>query len=110
MKQYVVDQLRYEDYLKLRGFLDQNYGEAAVGSVYWIPLDQNILAPIQSEHLECQPHVAAVELEETRLSIELLVRTRNRIRCNCIAYATQEQINWLIDRVDDMLENLGISV
>jgi hypothetical protein len=54
--------------------------------------------------------VAAVELEETRLSIELLVRTRNRIRCNCIAYATPEQRNWLIRRVDDMLEQLGISV
>jgi len=110
MKQYVVDQLRYQDYEKLKGFLDQNFGEAAIDGVYWIPLDQNVLAPIQSEHLECQPHMAAVELSETRLSMELLVRTRTRIRCNCIAYATQEQRNWLIRRVDDMLEQLGISV
>ena len=110
MKQYVVDQLRYPDYVKLKGFLDQRYGEAAMGAVYWLPLDPDVLAPIQSEHLECQPHVAAVELGETRLSMELLVRTRSRIRCKCIAYATQEQRNWLIRRVDDMLEQLGISV
>ena len=110
MKQYVVDQLRYHDYLKLKGFLDQRYGEAAMGAVYWLPLDPDVLAPIQSEHLECQPHVAAVELGETRLSMELLVRTRSRIRCKCIAYATQEQRNWLIRRVDDMLEQLGISI
>lgn len=81
-----------------------------MGAVYWLPLDPDVLAPIQSEHLECQPHVAAVELGETRLSMELLVRTRSRIRCKCIAYATQEQRNWLIRRVDDMLEQLGISV
>jgi len=110
MKQYVVDQLRYTDYEKLKGLLDQRYGEAAMGAVYWIPIDPDLLAPVQKEHRECQPHVAAVELEETRLSIELLVRTRNRIRCNCIAYATPEQRNWLIRRVDDMLEQLGISV
>jgi hypothetical protein len=110
MKQYVVDQLRYQDYEKLKGFLDQNYGEAAIGAVYWIPLDQDVLAPIQREHTECQPHMAAVELEETRLSMELLVRTRTRIRCTCIAYATQAQRNWLIRRLDDMLEQLGISV
>ena len=81
-----------------------------MGAVYWVPLDPDVLAPIQSEHLECRPHVVAVELVETRLSMELLVRTRTRIRCNCMAYATQEQRNRLIRRVDDMLEQLGISV
>jgi hypothetical protein len=81
-----------------------------MGSVYWIPLDREILSPTQSEHLECQPHVAAVELAETRLSMELLVRTRSRIRCSCIAYATERQRNWLIHIVDSILEQLGISV
>ena len=42
--------------------------------------------------------------------MELLVRTQNRIRCECIAYATDEQRNWLIRLVDDMLAQLGISV
>jgi hypothetical protein len=110
MKQYVVDQLRYPDYEKLKALLDQRYGEAVMGAVYWIPLEREVLSPIQLEHRECQPHVAAVELEETRLSMELLVRTRNRIRCSCIAYATERQRNWLIHIVDCMLEQLGISV
>jgi hypothetical protein len=110
MKQYVVDQLRYPDYEKLKAFLDQNYGEAAMGAVYWLVLDQEVLSPIQRDHRECQPHAAAVELEETHLSLELLVRTPHRIRCDCIAYATQEQRDWLIRRVDDILKQLNISV
>ena len=110
MKQYVVDQLRYPDYEKLKGFLDQNYGQVAMGAVYWMALDEDVLSPIQREHRECQPHVAAVELEETHLSVELLVRTRQRMRCNCIAYATLEQRDWLIRRVDDILKQLDISV
>ena len=110
MKQYVVDQLRYPDYEKLKGFLDQNYGQVAMGAVYWMSLDEDVLSPIQREHRECQPHVAAVELEETQLSVELLVRTRHRMRCNCIAYATLEQRDWLIRRLDDILKQLDISV
>jgi len=110
MKQYVVDQLRYPDYEKLKGCLDQRYGPAEMGSVYWVPLDPELLSPVQREHVACGPHAAAIELEETRLSLELLVRTRRRIRCACIAYATTEQRDWLFRQVDDILDRLGISV
>ena len=110
MKQYVVDQLRYPDYEKLKALLDQTYGEASIGQVYWVPVAQDLLSPVQIEHKDCQPHVAAVELQETRVSMELLVRTRSRIRCCCIAYATDEQRTWLIRLLDRMLEQLSISV
>ena len=110
MKQYVVDQLRYPDYEKLKAYFDQTYGAAAMGSVYWIPLEPGLLSPVQREHEACGPHLAAVELDETRLSVELLVRTHSRVRCSCIAYATAEQRDWLMRRVDSILEQLGISV
>ena len=110
MKQYVVDQLRYPDFEKLKGCLEHAYGPAAMGSIYWVPLTPELLSPVQREHGDCGPHAAAIELEETRLSLELLVRTRNRVRCTCIAYATAEQRDWLIRQVDDILEQLGISV
>ena len=110
MKQYVVDQLRYVDYEKIKGYLDQRFGTASMGGVYWVPIDPGLLSPTQSSHVECRPFSAAVELQTDRLSMELLVRTQNRIRCECIADATDEQRNWLIRLVDDMLAQLGISV
>jgi hypothetical protein len=110
MKQYVVDQLRYPDYQKLNAFLSQTYGEDRMEGIYWIPLGGDLLSPIQTAHRECQPFFAAVELQETRLSLELLVRTRNRIRCSCIAYADDPQRNWLVGLVDRMLAQLEISV
>jgi hypothetical protein len=109
MKQYVVDQLRYHDYEKLKGYLDQRFGPAEMGNVFWIPLPTGRLAPVQAEHLECQPFFAAIELLEDRLCLELLVRTRQRIRCDCIAYATETQRNDLIRMVDDMLAELEIT-
>lgn len=110
MKQYVVDQLRFTDYEKIKGCLDQRFGPAAMGGLYWVPLEPVRLSATQSAHLECQPFFAALELSQDRLSVELLIRTRQRIRCECIAYATNEQRSWLIQMVDDLLLQLGVSV
>jgi hypothetical protein len=110
MKQYVVDQLRFPDHEKLRACLDQDFGAADMGQIYWVPLDGETLTPVQAEHLDCQPFFAALELHAGHLSLELLVRTKNCIRCDCIGYATEVQRNLLIRRVDDMLAQLGIVV
>jgi hypothetical protein len=110
MKQYVVDQLRYGDFEKLKAYLDQTYGEAAMGEIYWVPVDPGLLTPVQREHAECQPHLVALELQPAALALELLVRTRNRIRCECIAYATEKQRGWMMNLVDTILKQLEISV
>jgi hypothetical protein len=110
MKQYVVDQLRFTDYEKIKGCLFQRFGPDAVQGVYWVPLDPERLSAVQSAHVECQPFFAALELCEGRLSVELLIRTRQRVRCECIAYATDEQRNWLIQLVDDLLLQVGVCV
>lgn len=110
MKQYVIDELRLSDYEKVKGYLDMNFGDAEMGGIYWIPIEEDILADVQKSHTECQPFYFAAELDEQRISFELLVRTKNRVRCNCIAYATEEQRNWLIRRIDVMLDELEIKI
>ncbi len=79
-----------------------------MGGLYWVPLDQELLTPCQADHQQCQPHYFALELMPDRLACELLVRTRSRIRCECIQYATVRQRNWLIEMVDAVFEKLGL--
>jgi len=110
MKQYVVDELRYQDYEKINAYLDETYGPVSVSGVYWIPVDPELLTAEQKAHTECRPFYMAVELAEKQLSCEFLVRTRNRVRCSCMGYATERQRNWIIGIVDDMLDQLGISI
>jgi len=43
------------------------------------------------------------------LACELLVRTKNRMRCDCIQYATANQRNWLIELIDNMFSRLEIA-
>lgn len=108
MKQYVIDELRPADYNKLKTYLDERYGPPAMNGIYWIPLAADVLTEIQFEHTECRPQCFAVDLDESRLACELLARSKNRMRCDCIHYATESQRNWLIGKIDSIFELLNI--
>jgi hypothetical protein len=109
MKQYVIDEIRPADHPKMKQYLDESYGPVEMGGIYWIPLAPEMLTEIQRSHTDCQPFYFAIELEETRLALELLVRTKNRIRCACIGYASRDQQIWIMEAVDAIFEKLGIA-
>jgi hypothetical protein len=108
MKQYVVDELRLEDYRKLKTHLDNQLGRAGLDGLYWKPMDDTLLTDTQAAHTGCAPFCVALVLTQESLICELLVRTRNRIRCECIAYATPGQLNWLVAWLDKVFSELDI--
>jgi hypothetical protein len=110
MKQYVIDGLRLEDYQKLKAHLDKYLTSSPLGGIYWLKVDESVLTPLQKKHEACRPHVFALMLEETYLSCEFLVRIKKNIKCDCMAYASRDQRDWLIDQVDALLEQLDIRI
>ena len=108
MKQYVIDELRPADHQKLKEYLDAHFGPAEMGDLYWIGLDPDLYDPLQASHKECHPLFFAAQLQPASLAVELLVRTKNRVRCDCIQYATDDQFRWLIRLVDAIFEQLGV--
>lgn len=110
MKQYVVDELRPADGQSLSACLERDTRPSGVDGLYWLPLAEDLWTPEQRSHPDCRPFFFALELLPDRLVCELLVRTRSRVRCSCIAYATPAQREWLIETIDAMLANLGIRI
>lgn len=110
MKQYVVDELRLTDFKKIKTYLDTNFESSDIDNLYWIPLEKNILTDDQKAHTQCHPFYFAVDVLPERLSCELLVRTRNRVRCSCMRYATEKQRNWFISLVDTIFDELAIKI
>jgi hypothetical protein len=108
MKQYRIDELRPKDYEDIKAYLDEHYGTSPMEGVYWIPLDSDLLDEIQAAHDDCQPFYFAAILEPTSLSFELLIRTRNRIRCNCIHYANAAQRESIVACAEAIFEELKI--
>ena len=107
MKQYVIDQLRPNDYFKIKAYLDMNLRLSGIPDIYWLILPQEMLEGNQAEHADCQPLYFALELSQSALSCELLVRTLSHVRCDCMRYASLVQRNWLIQTIDDICDQLA---
>jgi hypothetical protein len=110
MKQYVIDELNPKQCHAIGQYLERYAQPAGVEGLYWLPIDHGLLASEQQSHDACKPFFFALELMPDRLVCELLVRTGNRVRCSCIAYASRKQREWLIDTVDAILDKLGVKV
>jgi hypothetical protein len=110
MKQYVIDELRYNDYEKIKFYLDENLGTSEIGGIYWLPIESELLTDEQASHNDCLPLFFVIELKPEQISCELLVRTKNKIKCSCICYADEKQRSWLMRYTDVMLEQLEISI
>ena len=52
----------------------------------------------------------AVNLTRKQVAFELLIRSSQVLRCNCIGYATPKQRDHILHFADDMLEKLGIQI
>jgi hypothetical protein len=110
MKQYVIDELRPDDHHKVQHYLDEHYGPAEMGSIYWRPLTADVLTEIQQQHVDCQPFYVAIELRENQLALELLVRTKCQVRCACIGYADKYQRSWMMNLVDAIFKRLDVMI
>jgi hypothetical protein len=108
MKQYVIDEIRPQDYGKIKTYLDETFSASGLDGLYWLPLEETLLSEVQQAHRECAPFFMGLELTEDRLAGEFLVRTRKRVRCDCIQYADKRQRDWLIETMDAMFDRLGI--
>lgn len=108
MKQYVIDELRSNDYEMIKAYMEKNFSVSKLDGIYWIPIDPKILTEIQVEHINCQPFYFAVDLQPNLIAFEMLIRTKKRMRCNCMTYATEKQRNWLIGLADSIFDSLGI--
>jgi len=108
MKQYRVDELRPKDFEKLETYMEEHYGPCQVEGLYWIPLEDDFLDEVQKAHQACHPFCFAVELGPTAIAFELLIRTRNRMRCDCIRYANSAQRERIFQFADSIFERLKI--
>ncbi len=109
MRQLVVDELRREEVERIRSYLRQHCEASELDDLFWLRIPDDLLSEAQIGHHDCSPFYFAVELGQDWVKLEFLVRTRSRLRCSCIAYATPQQRQFLLRFCDTMLEKLEIN-
>jgi len=106
MRQYLIDDLSREERDNITNYLKRKSRPAAMGGLFWIDVPEDLLNEEQRGHLEkCGPYSFAAEVTEKSVAFEFLLRNNSNLHCSCIAYATREQRDFLLDFVDQMLSS-----
>jgi hypothetical protein len=108
MRQYVVDELRPEERERIKEYLDTYCELSDIKGLYWIRIPDDMLSSIQCEHRDCQPYCAAVELGDRFVKFEMLIRSRKKIRCKCVGFATPKQRDFLFSFIDTLINETRI--
>ena len=105
MRSYCIDEIAPAELERIVRRLDSMDLSAGLEGLYWLPVPANLLTPIRKEHeSECGPYVLALEILDDAVRLELLVRARNRLRCDCVAYAEHDLVSHMIAYVHALLE------
>ena len=107
MRQYVLDELSPGELNALKGILKKRLEQGGTDNIFWLNLPDDLLTSIQYEHKACQPYAMAVEVGDTWVKFEELVRSRVNLHCGCIGFATSIQRQFLARFIDSVLDELG---
>jgi hypothetical protein len=109
MRSYYIDDFVPGELERLVGLLDGMELSAGMEDLYWLPVPSDMLTPLQRQHeSECGPYILALEILDSALRLELLVRARNRLRCDCVAYAEPKLVVHMIAYLHGLLDELKI--
>ena len=107
MRQYVLDELTKKELDAIKGILKERLEQGGTDNIFWLNIPDDLLSPIQYEHKRCQPYSMAIEVGDSWVKFEELVRSRVNLHCGCIAYATPGQRDFLRRFIDSILKELG---
>lgn len=111
MRQYMVDELRQDELDRILGYLELNCEASGLGRLYWLHIPDACLSDTQLRHKNsCAPFCAAIETGGSWIKFEMLIRSRKKIRCDCVAFATMEQRAFILEFADRLLLENSILV
>jgi hypothetical protein len=108
MRAYLIDEIRVQEMEQVKEFLKQHAIRSSLDQIFWVRIPDDLLNEIQYLHTQCRPHVFAVELGPDWIKLELFVRTLKNMRCDCPAYCTPIQRDYIFRFAHGIIEQLKI--
>lgn len=104
MRQFVIDELSPMEHDNIDSYLKRSIKQGPMIGLYWLELPDNLLSDEQKGHENHGPFHLAVDLSNTAVKFELLVRSPTNLHCSCIAHASPAQRQFVLDFADKMLK------
>ena len=113
MRQYQLDEISKGDIPRVREYLKGHAQASSLADIWWVDLPEDLLSPEQFSHRDCRPFRFAVEVGEMEVGdsfvrFEFLIRSRQTMHCACIGYATRQQRDFILAFADRMVEDLAL--
>ncbi len=108
MRQYVVDELRKGELDRVKQYLEKQCEPGGVDRLYWLEIPDDLLSDIQIDHRDCRPFCIGIEVTDDSVVFEMLIRSRQKLRCSCIAYASEQQRQFILNFADRLVKETEI--
>jgi hypothetical protein len=108
MRQYQLDEISKSDIPRVREYLHQHATASRLEDIWWVDLPEDLLSPEQFDHQDCRPFRFAVEVGDTFVRFEFLIRSQQTMRCTCLGYATRPQRDFILAFADRLVEDLAL--
>lgn len=108
MRQLFIDQLSPEDVAAVKNFLKANVIESGVEGLYWVELTRDLLDPDQFECEADHPFCFAVEVGDSWVKFEFLIRSRTNLRSAQMRYASRMQRDFILNYSDRIIKDLDL--
>jgi len=108
VRAYLIDEIPVQQMARVKEFLKEHATRSSLDQIFWVPIPDDLLNETQYLHTQCRPHVFAVELGPDWLKLELFVRTLTSMRCDCPAYCTPGQRDYIFRFADGIIQHLNV--
>ena len=110
MKYYLFDEIPHKDMKKIEEFLEKNCTRSGIDRLFWVEVPGNCLSEMQSGHKDCQPYVFPIETGKDWIKAEFFIRTLRDLNCTCSGYCMNNQRDFILDYMDNIIASLNIRV
>jgi hypothetical protein len=108
MRAYLINEIDASGMEKIHAYLKNAAISSSLEKIFWLPIPEDLLDETQMEHLDCSPHVFAVELGRDWVKLECFLRSLTGMHCTCQGYCSEPQIHYIIRFALGMIDCLGI--
>ena len=108
MRQILIDELIPDEVAAIHEFLQANAVESGIEGLYWVELTEDLLDPEQFGQKKDHPFCFAVEVGDSWVKFEFLIRSQHNIKSTGTRFASRSQLEFVLQYSNRIIGETGL--
>lgn len=109
MRSFYIDELSEVEVIKIRLHFEKKALSSQIEDIWWVEIPLDLLTVSQRRQKDLRPFVFTVELGESWLKIEFLIRSLKTLNREWQAFCSPTQRQYILSFVDTLIDDLEIT-